>query len=109
MITFQSDACGDVMMFDKVAQHMMQIMGKDIATRGIITVEQMPECIARLQAAIAADRATASGPSPQADDEDPNGGRLGAGAPVSLAQRAVPLVEQLERSLARNKPVLWGV
>lgn len=109
MITFQSDAAGDVMMFDKVAQHMMEIMGKGVTTRGVITVEQMPECIARLKAAIAEDRARARGPAATADDEDPSGGRLGAGAPVSLAQRAVPLLEQLELSLAREKPVLWGV
>jgi hypothetical protein len=109
MITFKSDAAGDVMMFDKVAQHMMEVMGKDITTRGVITIEQMPDCIGRLKAAIAEDRAKARGPVPQADDEDPNGGRLGAAAPVSLAQRAAPLVEQLERSLAAEKPVLWGV
>lgn len=112
MITFKSDAAADVMMFDKVAQHMMHIMGKDIATQGIVTVEQMPECIARLRAAITDDRAKARGPVPGADDVDegdPAGGRLGAAAPVSLAQRAVPLVEQLERSLAAEKPVLWGV
>lgn len=106
MITFQSDASGDVMMFDAVAQHMMEIMGKDIAARGVITVEQMPECIARLKAAIAADRAQSRG-QPGADDDE--GAPSGAGARVSLAQRAVPLVELLERSLAREKPVLWGI
>lgn len=109
MITFKSDAAADVMMFDKVAQHMMQLMGKEVTERGIITIEQMSECIVRLRAAIAEDRTKARGPAPEADDEDPGGGRLGAAAPVSLAQRAVPLVEQLERSLAAEKPVLWGV
>ena len=29
MITFRSDAAADVMMFDDVARHMMQIMGKE--------------------------------------------------------------------------------
>jgi hypothetical protein len=105
MITFQSDASGDVMMFDPVARHMMEIMGKDVATRGAITVEQMPECIARLQAAIAADRAGARGAPGDGDETEESG----VAARVSLAQRALPLVELLERSLARNKPVLWGV
>ncbi len=106
MITFQSDASGDVMMFDAVAKQMMEIMGKDIVTRGVITVEQMPECIARLNAAIAADRAQSRGQQGAEDEED---APRGVNAHVSLAQRAVPLVELLERSMAREKPVLWGI
>ena len=104
MITFQSDASGDVMMFDEVAHHMMDIMGKEHTVRGVITVEQMPECIARLKAAIAEDRARARG-EPQGEEEE----QTGVSARVSLAQRALPLVELLERSLQREKPVLWGL
>lgn len=107
MITFQSDASGDVMMFDAVAKQMMELMGKEVTTRGVVTPEQMPGCIARLQAAIAADRA--QGSPPQDEEADAAAGLTGVNAPVSLAQRAVPLVEQLERSLAAEKPVLWGV
>lgn len=102
MITFQSDASGDVMMFDEVAHRMMEIMGKERTARGVITVEQMPECIARLKAAIAADRAQGR----SRDDEEEE---TGVAARVGLAQRALPLVELIERSLAREKPVLWGV
>jgi hypothetical protein len=104
MITFQSDASGDVMMFDEVAHRMMDLMGKDKTARGVITVEQMPECIARLKAAIAEDRAQARGKASGEEAEE-----TGVAARVSLAQRALPLVELLERSLAREKPVLWGI
>lgn len=104
MITFQSDAAGDVMMFDEVAHRMMDLMGKEHTQRGVVTVEQMPECIARLKAAIAEDRAKAVA---QTHNEEGEEGFLAAR--VSLAQRAIPLVELLERSLAREKPVLWGV
>jgi len=104
MITFQSDASGDVMMFDEVAHRMMDLMGKEHTQRGVITVEQMPECIARLQTAIAEDRALARG-KPHDDEAE----ETGVAARVGLAQRAIPLVELLERSLAREKPVLWGL
>jgi len=104
MITFQSDASGDVMMFDEVAHRMMDLMGKEHTQRGVITVEQMPECIARLKAAIAEDRAKARGNKLDEEEEE-----TGVAARVSLAQRALPLVELLERSLAREKPVLWGL
>jgi hypothetical protein len=102
MITFQSDASGDVMMFDEVAHRMMDIMGKEHTQRGVVTVEQLPECIARLKAAIAEDRARGRA---EGDEEE----ETGVAARVSLAQRALPLLELLERSLQREKPVLWGL
>ncbi|MDP2794387.1 MAG: DUF1840 domain-containing protein [Sulfurisoma sp.] len=106
MITFQSDASGDVMMFDEVAHRMMDLMGKEHSRRGVITVEQMPECIARLKAVIAEDRARARAQANPRDDETEE---TGVAARVGLAQRALPLVELLERSLVREKPVLWGL
>ena len=48
MIVFRSDAAADIMMFDDVARRMMDIMGREFSTRGILTVEQLPEAIARL-------------------------------------------------------------
>lgn len=105
MITFQSEASGDVMMFDEVAHRMMDIMGKEHTPRGVVTVGQLPGCIARLKAAIVADRAQARAAAGKTDDneeDDPP-------ARVSLTQRALPLVELLERSLSREKPVLWGL
>ena len=104
MITFQSEASGDVMMFDEVAHRMMDIIGKGHTQGGVVTVEQLPGCIERLRAAIAEDRAMARGYAAGEEEEE-----TGVAARVSLAQRALPLLELLERSLAREKPVLWGV
>lgn len=107
MITFRSDAAADVMMFDDVAKRMMEIVGKEATPRGIITVEQLPEAIARLKAAIAEDHASHVGDTDQPETEEaPGGGRR---AYVGLARRAVPLVEFLEYSLKAEKPVMWGV
>lgn len=107
MIVFRSDAAADIMMFDDVAKRMMEIMGKEFSTRGIITVEQLPEAIARLKAAIAEDRARHAGERDTPETEEIPGG--GKRAYVGLAQRAVPLVEFLEYSLKAEKPVMWGV
>lgn len=107
MIVFRSDAAADVMMFDDVAKRMMEIMGKAQAERGIVTVEQLPEAIARLRAAIAEDRARHAGDHDQPETEEvPGGGKRGY---VGLAQRTAPLVEFLEYSLKAEKPVTWGV
>jgi Domain of unknown function (DUF1840) len=109
MIVFRSQAAADIMMFDDVARRMMEIMGKEPSDRGIVTVEQLPDAIARLKAAIAEDHARHQG-EPEEDrpqtEEVPGGSRR---AYVGLAQRAVPLVQMLEYSLQDDKPVMWGI
>lgn len=109
IVTFQSPASGDVIMFGDVAHRMMEIMGKDPDVKGIVTVEQLPDAIARLKAAIEEDKRKAAGMS---EDERPQTetGEGGVKRPyVSLLQRAVPLIELLEWSLKKQKPVVWGV
>ena len=107
MITFKSDAAGNVIMFDDVAKQLLEIMGKSPEKQGIVTVEQLPDAIARLK------RAATDAKAPKKTDEDeakldqaPAGGERRF---VTLAQRAVPLIELLERSLKAKKPVVWGV
>lgn len=107
MIVFRSDAAADIMMFDDVARRMMDIMGREFSTRGILTVEQLPEAIARLRAAVADDRARHAGEHDQPETEAAPGG--GQRAYVGLAQRAVPLIEMFEYSLKAGKPVTWGI
>jgi hypothetical protein len=104
MITFRSEVGPDIMMFNDVAHHMMQLMDKEQTDRGVVTVEQLPGAIAHLKSAAALDRTQQ--PAAAVDDEDEENE---ATRPVGIAQRAVPLIELLEISLARNKPVTWGV
>jgi hypothetical protein len=106
MIVFRSDAAADIMMFDDVGKRMLEIMGREFSTRGIFTVEQLPDAIARLRAAIAEDRAAHAGEYDRPElEEVPGGPRR---AYVGLAPRAVPLAELLEYSLKAEKPVLWN-
>ena len=109
IIIFQSQAAGDVIMFGDVAYKLMEIMGKEQAAKGIVGVAQLPDAIARLKAAIAADKATRAGQKeddlPQTE-EAPDGSKR---AFVSLTQRAVPLIELMEWSLKKNAPVVWGI
>jgi hypothetical protein len=109
MITFQSQAAGDVMMFGDVAKQMLRIIGKEPTDKGIITLEQLPAAIAALKDAIAADKAawTEHSASGQVKTEtEPDGG---PDLFVSASQRAQPLLELFEWSLKDDKPVLWGV
>ncbi len=80
IVTFQSAAAGDVIMFGDVAQRMMKLMGKDVTDKGIVTVEQLPEAIARIKAAIEEDKQQRVGrmkkicraPSPVAEVRGPS-------------------------------------
>ncbi len=111
IVTFQSKASGDVIMFGDVAFRLMQIMGKDAESKGILTVEQLPEAIRRLQTAITENKALRT-VDDEAEDEETRveKGSDGRERPyVSLAQRAAPLLELLEYSLRKRVPVVWGV
>lgn len=99
LITFKSPASSDVMMFGEVAEKMLEIIGKEPSGKGIITVENLPAAIARLKDAIKADDLSRG----QAT-QDTNGADS-----VSIAQRALPLVELFEWSLKQEVPVVWGV
>ena len=112
IVTFQSPASGDVIMFGDVAKRMMELMGKAVTDKGIVTVEQLPDAVARLKAAIEDDKQQRAGlPEEDLPQTEPigDGGGKGSRPFVSLAQRAVPLLELLEWSLKKKKPVVWGV
>lgn len=110
IVIFRTEASGDVIMFGDIARHMMELIGKAPADKGVVTVGQLPAAIDKLKEAIAADKVRRAG---QRDDDEEDagdfaaGGRAGPG--VTLAQRAFPLLEQFERALKKNKPVTWGV
>jgi hypothetical protein len=109
IVTFKSAASADVIYFGDVAKHMMELMGKEAADQGIVTVEQLPDAIAHLKAAIAEDkerhRQLVQNEEPQTEAAEGGGTR----PRVSLTQRALPLLAMLEESLAEKKPVVWGV
>lgn len=112
IVTFQSPASGDVIMFGDVAQRMMKIMGKEASDKGIVTVEQLPDAIARLKAAIEEDKRQRAGLQEEdlpRTELDHSGHAQSSRPHVTLTQRAVPLLELLEWSLKKQKPVVWGV
>ena len=109
LVIFQSQAAGDVMMFGDVAYKMLELIGKEPSTQGIVTVEQLAEAIASLKAAVSEDKVSHAGLQEEdlpAYEEAPDGNKR---TYVSLARRAVPLIELLEWSLKKKVPVVWGV
>jgi len=110
LITFKSAAGADVLMFGQHAKPILAIIGKDgDDPRGIVTVEQLPGAIAALRAAIEENKQHHADPSRDEEEAAKETGQTGMAAPVSLAQRAYPLLALMEESLKEKAPVTWGV
>ncbi|TDM09782.1 MAG: DUF1840 domain-containing protein [Ideonella sp. MAG2] len=101
---FKSKASGDVIMMGPLGDRLLGLIGKPPAAQGIIEPNAFPAAIAALQAAITQEeRARAE----SRDDADEGGDT--AQAPVSLRQRAWPLIDMMQRCQAANEPIVWGV
>ncbi|MDR2260994.1 MAG: DUF1840 domain-containing protein [Azoarcus sp.] len=114
LITFKSSAGADVIMFGEIARQLLAVLGKDPdESKGIVTTGQLPGAIARLQAAIDAERARRNAKTPAEreteEESEREAGRGGMSATVNLAQRAWPLLDLLQRARAEDAPVTWGV
>ena len=106
-ITFKTGASvGNVVMLDATARRILEIVGKEMGLRGVITAAEAPLAVKRLRDAIEASRReTDSSPVANDDDAATTAGR----DTVPLATRAFPIIEMLERAHAAGKDILWGV
>lgn len=108
LIVFKSQATADVLMFGQAAEAMLKAIGKDPKDHtGIITLEQLPTAIAALQQAIADDKARHAKADDDEDNEDNDDKPSAMVAPVSFAQRAVPLLDVMREALANEQPLIW--
>lgn len=111
LYTFSSSASADILMFGEPAQRLLGIIGKDTADRqGIVTLAQLPEAIDRLNRAVEEERARQTEAErqrrEQGEEEEPVR-YSGMTAPVSLAQRAWPLLEMMQTALKEEIPITW--
>ena len=103
---FKSKAAADLIMLQPNGQRILQIIGKDITSQGIILPEQMPMAIAALEAAIAAEDAAHK--TAKADAAE-SGKDLPHGDAITLRQRALPFIDMLRRCEKAGKEIVWGV
>jgi len=109
LITFTSAAGPNVLMFGEVATQLLEVMGKSPRPPGVVTVEQMGQVLGLLRRAADASRNRAASSQPGGDASDEAHGRPGDDrrSSISLAQRAQPLIDLLERSQRAGQPVVW--
>lgn len=110
LVVFRSKAAGEIFMFAETARRIFEILGRDEAMRGVITAEQVPEALARLQAAVDREREDLKAAAERAESES----RRGEPVPdsqraITLGQRAFPLLEMLRAAARRGVDVTWGI
>ncbi|WP_250532841.1 DUF1840 domain-containing protein [Caballeronia sp. AZ10_KS36] len=107
LITFKTMAAPDVMMLDNLAEYLLEIIGKQLNERGVITHDELPAAIQKLEAAIVNDkkeRAEHDGHFHEGEQgHDPHE------IPIGLSQRAYPFLDMLRLAQKENKDILWGV
>lgn len=107
IVRFESSHTGEVLMFASVAKTLLDCIGKESGRRGVLTQPEMLPAARRLQEAVC-QAAAAAPPAEDEEEADVVPGKRKE-IPVSLGQRAWPLIDMLERT-ARGGPdahVLW--
>ena len=113
LITFKSKAAAEVIMYKEHAQHILQLIGKDVS-QGIITSEETASAIQVIEAAVAESRvhpisekvARDIGVHHNADGDDNDHEKSEA---VSFSARVYPLLEMLHAAHKMQREVMWGV
>ena len=96
LVTFTTDAYADITMFGDVALTMLKMMGHSKTVPGAILAADVPMALNRLKAAIGSEK-----PSPPVEDE-------GEDEPVvSMADRALPLINLLTAAAEAECNVMW--
>lgn len=109
LIVFRSKAAGEIFMFAETAHRLLTIIGKADSPKGVITADQIPDALAKLTAAVDAEKAELANAARERDAAEERGEKSAAERPVSLGQRAFPLIEMLRAAGKRNVDVTWGV
>jgi Domain of unknown function (DUF1840) len=97
---FTSQAGGVAVYTGAIAESLLATIGKRPGVRGVITVAELPAAIAALKAA----KAVPEKPEPRAAERDSE-----REPKVPFAVRVGPFIELLERALAGQADVTWGL
>lgn len=96
LITFRCKASPNLMMLDDLATRLLHIIGRELERPGILTVEQLPQALQKLEHAVMVE------PHPQTTlhEEEHE-------LPLSLRQRAFPLLSMLRDAVKKGEPITW--
>jgi len=96
LVTFTTNAYSDITMFGDIAFAMLRMMGHSATVPGAILAEDVPAALDRLKAAIDAGKS-----APLVEDKNADE------SVVSMAHRALPLIELLAAAEKAKSNVMW--
>ena len=101
LIKFKTTASyPEITMFGEVALKLLKMMGRSGKVPSAISAEDIPAALASLRQGVAdADAAL--------EDQPPHDEEEGEERPVSLHNRALPLIEMLEAAQSEDVAVMW--
>lgn len=98
-ITFHTKSYADITFLTDVGKQLIELMDHTPTVPGAILASDLPAALAHLRAGIAAVQANKQ---PEEDDQTDETER-----PVSLSQRAMPLIALMEAARAAKEDVMW--
>ncbi len=101
LVRFETPAYATIVMFGEVAIALLKLMGQSGTVPGALLAEDIPRALAQLKAAVAEHPQRPLNPQPGTQRS------ADAGEPVSLAQRALPLIGLLEAAARTGEHVIW--
>ena len=101
LITFTSPAFYDITMFGDVARQLIKMMGHSGTIPSAIGADDIPAALERLQGAVKTEEAKPETDRRTGDEDDEEE------EPVSLSNRAFPLIEMLSAAAAQHASVMW--
>ena len=97
LVTFTTKAYADITMFGDVALVLLKKMGHSATVPGAILAADVPLALSRLTAAIDAEKGLLPPEADKSEDEPP----------VSMAYRALPLINLLTAAVKAKSDVMW--
>ncbi len=97
LVTFSCENYESITMFGDVAKKLLTLMGHTATVPGALTAEEIPNALSLLKKGLEQDKSSPDSPKNSYDEE----------LPVSLKQRAFPLINMLEAAVKDNTNVLW--
>lgn len=110
LVVFRSKAAAEIYMFGETAQRLLGIVGKANSDRGVIRANEIHDALDRLTAAVEREKAELSDERARREHDERTGDAHSQPVqPITLGQRAFPLIGMLRAAQKKGVDVTWGV